>query len=259
MKNRHFGYHIIVAYMLLAVPLGGQQLMNTDANEGRIFFNSIDKHTRIPLKKDTLYVSARSLRQEELQCRIIKGRKLISEIGFMLDYGMNEIEIPLAPIRADLQKGGVFHFYFQGKYFGKGSFELYLDPPPVMPVPIADVRVNSMDVNCDKGVVSSIEFFGNVQAGIAPYKLTWLVSKGPQVKDLINKPLKCELTTNQDISRIVVAEALDYYVTLLVEDACGNSDKKVMYVKCRENKNDDMIYFQLIDTDKKAAPISSGG
>jgi len=256
MRNTYIGYLIIAACILLTAPVNGQQKTDTGAKENRILLNEVGRHKRVPLREAVLYVSAKSLRQEELQCKIAKGNEIIKEISLMLDYGMNEAEISLTGLEADLEKGAVFHFHFQGRYFGKGGFELYMDHPPVMTTPVAHIQTNPTDVKCDMGLASSIEFLGNVEGGTAPYKLTWLVSKGPYVKDLINQPLEFKLATNSDISRMVVAEALDYYVTLLVEDACGNNDKMVVHLTCRENEEDGIIYFQPIELDKTT--INSG-
>lgn len=257
MKNIHFSYQIMAMYMVLAVPLSGQRLMSGDAKEDRISLNDLVHHERIPLREDSLYLSAKSLRQEVLQCSIYKGKDQVMAIDFMLDYGLNEMTIPLGGLEADLQTGSVFHVYFQGNYFGKGSFELHQDPDPIMPAPVAGIQANTMDVSCEKGLTSSMEFLGNVQGGTAPYQLTWLVSKGPYMADLISQPQQLVLSTHEDISRMVVEEALDYYVTLLVEDACGNSDKKVMHVTCDDIEDDGMLYFQLIDTDDTKVNLSS--
>lgn len=251
MKKLLTNYHPHIVYLLLTLQVSGQQLPEAVVEADHILLNDLAQHARLSVRKDTLYLAAQSLRQEPLQVKITKRNKLIRERVHELHYGMNSIRVPLTGMEADLQKGDVFHVHFSGRYFGKGNFELLGDPVPVMESPQAGIQAHPLDVNCDKRFTSSMEFWGKVHGGSAPYQLTWLVSKGPKVKDLINQPLDFSLTNSEDVSRLVVEESLDYYVTLLVADACGNKDKQVMHIKCREDEEEGMVYFQLIDSDRK--------
>lgn len=250
MRDRLTIHYFLVLFTLLFSNVNAQNSVDKKVNSSRISLNEFRKNEKILIKEPLIYLTAKGHRDESLHCQVLKGNDLIKKVTIPIVVGVNEFEISLVEIARDLQNGEVYQFRFEGRYFGKGGFDFHQGALPILDNPIPNFQVIPLEVSCDVISVSSIEFIGGVMGGTAPYQLTWMVSKGPQVKDLINQPLKFELANSKDISRMMVAERLDYYVTLLVEDACGNSGKKVMHIKCSGEENDGMIYFTPIELDK---------
>ncbi len=243
-----YRYTIFILFLvLIAGNVCGQSLSTKSEVSNRVCLNDVRKDEKILLKHPEITISVKSNRNEILSCQIWKGKTSIKEFELPLEYGISEHVVSLQNLSEGLQNGQVYHIKFQGKYFGKGSFDFYMELPPIMPTPIANIQVLPIDVHCDGISTSSVECVGGVQGGVAPYKLTWLVSKGPYIKDLINQPIAYELTNSADLSRLMVSEVLDLYITMLVEDACGNTDKRVMHLKCSDDEKDGMIHFQPID------------
>src|SRR5690606_13549115 len=130
---------LIVAVLTISAGIvKGQDINEPNTNKNRVLLNEVRKNDLISLKEAVLYVSAKSLRKEDLTCRITKGSRLIKEVVISLDYGINESQISLQEVAADLRKGDAFRFQFQARYFGKGSFDFYMKPPTVIPGPLAN-------------------------------------------------------------------------------------------------------------------------
>lgn len=247
---------ILLAIALPFLPtehVSGQELINETPNKTVISLNDLKGNDRISLQEEILTITIRSSREEELVYRVLQGHEVLHQSSHQLAYGINEYQISTRELGQNIKKGDVFHLQFEAKHFGKGGFDVMLDYEPVLLHPAATIRVIPSQINCEADLPSSIEFLGEVHGGTAPYQVTWLVSKGSQIKDLISQPLKYELKNDQEASNLIVTEGLDYFVTLLVEDACGNEDKQVLYLKCQKDENQGMIYFQPIQLNNRTS------
>lgn len=246
-------YGMLVMSVFLSMTLQGQSEKNPAPERLRVLLNDMDMNQRMAVEEDSLFLSVQSLRNESLTYQISKGGELKLEGTLDLQYGLNVYDVSLSSLASELQNGSVFHFYYQGTYFGQGSFEIYSELAPILPSPLAGIEINVLEVSCEEGQQSSVEFYGSGQGGVPPYKLSWFLSTGPHTEDLIQAPMSFDRLTDQEVSRLLVTEPLDYYVTLLVEDACQGIDKKVVHMICNENDNDDMLYFQFIETNEQNA------
>lgn len=113
------------------------------------------------------------------------------------------------------------------------KYKLLFKPvaPPEKDGPEASIFVNPINLQCDDLSNAALEFYGQIQGGKAPYKIHWYVVNEQQT-GLIYQPREEDIMRAGNTPVVYVDAQPDYYILLIVTDACGYEEKQMVHVVC---------------------------
>lgn len=123
------------------------------------------------------------------------------------------------------------------------------DPPQI------NIVVNPVSFDCNDPLKNSVEFYADIKGGRPPYAVNWYVMNRART-NFLYQPRKELVSRPGNTPAIFVDSAPDYYVMLLVQDACGMESRQMVNLTCGEkNKKVNTIFVEPLD----ALPVKRKG
>ncbi|MEL6559868.1 MAG: hypothetical protein AAFQ94_16890 [Bacteroidota bacterium] len=230
--------------------LNAQSDIISDENEPitTLSFNELKRDEIVILPSERINISVQAKNSDQIICEIYNDDHLVTDFSFSIEYGMNEHQIDLFSIIGDKAYDKKYYFKYKSKFFGSGKFTFYVNSPAVTKDPSVSISYEEVVINCGSAEKSTINYLGNVMGGAPPYKLSWFISKDEYLASMLEQPVNSTLKSDKEVSYLTISKPLDYFLTLVVTDACGKVEKEVVEIKCQKEGQDDLIYFQPIIT-----------
>lgn len=124
---------------------------------------------------------------------------------------------------------------------------------PVAPIkndpPFVNILINPIHFKCDDPSGNNIaEFYGEIKNGKPPYTVNWYVMNNTRT-DFLYQP-KNEIIPRPGFTSVIhVDKDPEYYVLLLVKDACGAENRQMVHLICEDkNKKINTIFVEPLRT-----------
>jgi hypothetical protein len=98
-----------------------------------------------------------------------------------------------------------------------------------------DLKMNPIRLDCENLSGNLVEFFATIQGGKPPYIANWFIMDESK-NNLLYQPGKQEISSQGKSGTVRVESNPNYYVMILVTDACGNEKKEMIYLVCEKKK-----------------------
>jgi hypothetical protein len=175
-------------------------------------------------------------------------------ISLKLDkvLGLNEYTVNLDEVGLDLSNGVIYTCVIKNEISQEHRWSIRKAASPTPGTLKPDIIVKPIVADCSKPLQgSTIEFYGSVEKGKAPYILNWYVMNESKTS-FIYQPKEEIIKETDEISMISVDKSPTYYVTLHVSDICGNTGTKTVRVVCEnKRKNISTIFIDPFPVTKK--------
>ena len=120
------------------------------------------------------------------------------------------------------------------------------------------MTIITISYSCTEQTANQLEFYAEVEGGIAPYKVDWWISATTDTTmadqketDIFsNNPVDFAGNPSVDNEAKIVSFALpNYYVTMRVTDDCGQEVIRVVKLSCDENAREgqNQLSFEVIN------------
>jgi len=173
--------------------------------------------------------------------------------------GLNEYTIDLEEAGLDLSNGSIYTCLMKNEIEQEHRWSIRKGANAKPGTLNPDILVKPIVGDCSKPLEgSTIEFYGSVEKGNAPYTLNWYVMNEAKTA-FIYQPKEEIINQTDEISMITVDKSPSYYVTLHISDVCGNTGTKTVRVVCEnKRKNISTIFIEPFPVTKKPkAPITN--
>jgi hypothetical protein len=231
----------------------GQQQINSNSDSICLYI-PLTSNKEIEVNKITNKVLCFSYddkygRNPQLPVRILDWKqKEVAHLTLDKKYGLNEYSVGLEGLVSNLEIGQMYHLIARNDVGRSYKINFMLIDPPDQWDPVPDIIPNGVEVFCESSQQSTVEYYGKISGGRAPYEVTWYVFKNASGESLLYKPKKLIIEKEGDVPFISVESALDYYVLLNVIDACGSERDKVVHIVCDEQEEGKFnMLFEPID------------
>lgn len=157
---------------------------------------------------------------------------------FKLDktLGLNHYTIELDKQGVDYEVGSIFNCQVVDEIRNTYKWTVRLAGKPKVQGPSAGIFVNPKSVPCHEVEQTNvIEFFGEITQGKTPYIINWYVLNTDRT-ELLYQPKEEIIDTPDKTSMIIVDKQPSYYVIMQVTDSCGNTDARVVFIDCEDDK-----------------------
>ncbi len=174
-------------------------------------------------------------------------RELIARYNLIKTFGLNYFNINLGD-DLSLELGKLYSCRIADEA-GK-VYEIYFRPVTGVETEslIVSIQANPLNLKCDDPGSNSVEFYGNIKLGKAPYKVSWFVVDDSR-SNLVYQPRTETISRPGYTTMITVDHNPDYYVLLLVRDACGAEGRQMVHLICSEKKrNVNTIFVEPIQS-----------
>lgn len=112
----------------------------------------------------------------------------------------------------------------------------------------AGIQPLPVSADCMEGMNNQIDFFADIEEGVAPYEIRWTVFEGRSEYAYLHNPVEQVVSMPSEISKLTVTDPIGYGVYFSVKDACDNVGEAYLYIGCKEdNHANDVIFFELSD------------
>lgn len=156
-------------------------------------------------------------------------------LTFDKQLGNNRYSFSLTDLGIASTPNTLFRFEFKDENLLFYRWNVLTVDKPADNKPLVDIKVKPLNVACGAtGKLNLTEFYGIVSGGRAPFVANWYVLDA-QGKTTLYQPLQEVLYKNESAMVRIDANP-DYNVMLLVTDACGNFDRKVLQIKCNASE-----------------------
>ena len=150
-------------------------------------------------------------------------------------YGLNYYTISVEDYFDEWNTGEIYRFSFRdGKYFENKLLIKKIDPNKDN-LPIPNIVINPLNLDCEGLEGSTVDFYGQISGGKAPYEINWFVLNLDRTQ-LIYQPQSEKVADEGKTSTIRVDSNPEYCVMLFVVDACGNEAEQMITVTCPKSK-----------------------
>lgn len=115
--------------------------------------------------------------------------------------------------------------------------------------PDINIIVNPINFKCDDPIGNNIaEFYGEIKNGKPPYTVNWYVMNNTRT-DFLYQP-KNEIIQRSGFTSVIhVDKDPEYYVLLLVKDACGAESRQMVHLMCEDkSKKINTIFVEHLKT-----------
>lgn len=161
-------------------------------------------------------------------------REQVTTYSLSKAFGLNHFSINLGTAYDAWKEGEIYTCEMADE--SGHRYELILrkqtlkhEPPKVK------LLVNAVHLQCKALTGNLVEFYGEISGGKTPYQVRWYVLNNEQT-DFLYQPREEVVTVPGNTLVIRVEKNPDYYVMLLVRDACGNEQKQMVHLVCQGKK-----------------------
>jgi hypothetical protein len=158
-------------------------------------------------------------------------RKTIALLQMDKRPGVNQYSIQLNEIYSQWQTGKVYYGEMKNEVGQVYTLPIRIVKAPEKPDPVANIMVNPVRIGCSDNRGTSVEFYGDISGGAAPYTIKWFVLNDNRT-DLLYQPKEEYLEMAGKTSMIIVDKGPVYNVILYIKDACGKEDKQIVTLTC---------------------------
>lgn len=149
-------------------------------------------------------------------------------------FGINYYTVDLMNLFEEWLEGEVYRFEIKD---GLNKSRILVRKIEIVKenVPVANIVVSPILLDCEIPNVSSIEFYAEISGGKAPFEVSWVVMNEDQTS-LLYQPKQDKVEIAGKSSFIRVDADPNYKVMLLVTDACGNYVEQTVLIDCQKGK-----------------------
>lgn len=176
----------------------------------------------------------------------------VGQYRLQKSYGLNHFNIALNGAALALDET------YCGQLIDEGGrrYELFFKrrAPPEADAPQVSILVNPVSFECGNPTQSLVEFYGQIQAGRAPYEVNWYVMN-PARTAFLYQPRDASLAHAGATPVVQVEHLPDYYILLNVRDACGREAQQMVYLTCSRKKG--KVHTVMVEPLKKLPTVPS--
>jgi hypothetical protein len=163
-----------------------------------------------------------------------RTRKLVINSSLDKSFGLNHYRIDLQTLYSNWVHNTIYQAEMVDES-GFGHLVSFRMTDPVKSDLKASIMVSPVNFKCGNSQQNTVEFYGEISGGRAPYNASWYVLNDSR-KDFLYQPKNLVVDKPGKASKIEVSKNPIYYVVLYVKDACGNEDKQIVNVTCSNRK-----------------------
>lgn len=170
-------------------------------------------------------------------------RKVIAQYNVRKTFGMNYFNINISD-DVKLEDNRVYSCVALNE--ARQKFEIFFKPIPPLEKegPVINILVNPISFKCEDPNGNTVEFYGDIKEGKAPYTVNWYVMNNTRT-DFIYQPRTESIARPGYTTIIRVDKNPDYYVMLLVKDACGMESRQMVHLMCgNKNKKVNTVFVE---------------
>jgi hypothetical protein len=174
-------------------------------------------------------------------------RDVVATVDLQKVYGINHFNIPLNSFYNNWEMNKIYLCELKDESGRK--YQLPIRPvfPPDKVDPLIDIIVNPISFDCEKFSGNTVEFYAKIDGGKSPYKANWYVLNN-QRTDFLYQPKEESIPKAGYTSVIHVDKNPDYYVMLVVQDACGGIQQKMVHMVCKDkDKAVNSLFVEPLD------------
>lgn len=230
--------------------------LNTSSGQGMdeknyfyLDLNKADKSKIVTVTGDYLSLQYHDVygKNQSLPLKIYNWKnEVVAELSLQKTMGLNYFNMDLTTI-PDVTDGKIRSCLVIDE--GGTVYELVFryQVPEKKDLAVA-IFVNPKLIHCDDPLLGNyVEFYGSVSNGNAPYTVDWYVMNANRT-DYLYQPRTQVMDRPGSSAVIAVDISPDYYVIMVVNDACGNEQYQVSQVTCKQGKKKiNTVFFENID------------
>jgi len=184
----------------------------------------------------------------ELTVRIYNWkREEVGTYALSKTFGLNHYTITLASVFAGWKEGDVYSIEATDESRRNYTIPVRKIAPPDNAPPDVSIFVNPLHVACTDPNGNTVEFYGKISGGKAPYTVSWYILNDSR-SALLYQPREQVIKRPGNTMVVRVDKSPDYYVMLEVKDACGNSQRRMVNLICEdEKKKVNTVFLETID------------
>ncbi|TRX58726.1 hypothetical protein FNH22_12680 [Fulvivirga sp. M361] len=181
-------------------------------------------------------------------------RTLITALVMDKSFGLNHYTIDLRDIQYQWKTEQTYSGEIVDDVGRRHQLLFRLIPAPEKEKPVVNIVVNPLDVACNGVDDNVIEYYGKIEGGNAPYRISWFVLN-EQRTELIYQPDTKLIKDPTQTMMIQVDEPPGYSVVLHVVDACGMEQQQMANVICEKGrKKINTLFLEEVEP-----PVKKGG
>lgn len=228
-------YFFLMAHTVVAqLPVSAQQNEVVERQSYYVNINQTSPHRIIEVADNTLSLEYNDKygAWSHIQLHIVDWKlKQVATVSLDKQFGLNHYNLDLSSIYSGWERGKLYRLDMKDETGRKHTLSIRPIEPPDKEAPIVDIIVNPVQLQCDGMSPSVVEFVGSIGGGKAPYTLQWVVIDKYKTK-LLYQPEEVFIMPSGTTAAISVDRSPDYYVLLEVKDACGNIERKQVFLQC---------------------------
>lgn len=212
--------------------------------------NSADEKTINAIQEERLYIQYHDHygNQPELALHIYNWKhEEVGTYALSKTFGLNHYTITLSSIFAAWKEGEVYSIEATDESRRRYVLPVRKIAPPENAPPEVSIFVNPLHVACSDPSGNTVEFYGKIAGGKAPYTVAWYILNDART-GFLYQPREEVIKRPGNTMVVRVDKNPDYYVMLEVKDACGNSQRKMVNLVCEdEKKKINTVFLETID------------
>jgi hypothetical protein len=175
-------------------------------------------------------------------------REEVISVNLQKSFGANYFKVPLTKLYSNWEMDKIYSCEMKDESGRKYSLLIRPVLPPKKQDPVIDIVVNPISFKCDDINSNLVEFYAEVTGGKAPYKANWYVLNGTRTK-LLYQPKEQTIEKPGLTSVIEVDKNPVYYVMLVLIDACGGMQQKMVELTCKKDETGvNSVFVEPINT-----------
>lgn len=163
----------------------------------------------------------------------------IAGVTLQKTFGLNYFTLKLNELYPDWEMDKIYICELFDESGRKYVLPIKPVSPPEKKGPDIDLLINPISLKCERiksiDQDNMIEFYGSIEGGKPPYKVSWFVLND-QRTDFLYQPKEERITKAGHTAFIQVDKDPDYYVLFVVEDGCGSVKEKMVHMMCEERQ-----------------------
>jgi hypothetical protein len=236
--------------MLLALQASAQSSV-VEKTPYYVNINSIAEGTILDIQDYMLhleYFDSYGTAKEFLFRIYNQERKQMATLRLDKTYGLNHYSVQLDKVASGWELNNVYVGEFKCENGTVYKVPIRIVEAPMKELPSVSILVNPIRMDCKNLEQNLVEFYGNVEGGRPPYKISWFVLNASRT-DFLYQPKEDIVRLAGKTSFITVDKNPEYYVVLYVIDACGNEKKQIVNMTCEDNKKKiNTIFVEELDS-----------
>jgi hypothetical protein len=163
------------------------------------------------------------------------GRRVVARVVTDKSFGVNNYSLKLDELFNGWEMDAVYLLEFRNENNTLFQLPFRIAKPLENPDPLASIMINPLAIGCKDLKQSTVEFYGVINGGSAPYAIHWYVLNAAK-SDFLFQPREEMLQVEGKTSLITVDQNPEYTVALYVKDACGKEAKQLVTISCADSK-----------------------